>query len=219
MPHTAFASRLHFWAALAAVALTASCGKPETDVVEGYDNIDSLPSLYTRDVVSLISDSGITRYRIETPVWYMYDNADEPYWYFPEGIKVERFDTLFRTEALVLSDTATYYEERQLWQLDRNVHIENIEGRIFDTQQLFWDQNRRIIYSDSAIRITTDEEIIEGTGFLSNEQMTKYTIQRTSGIFTVERDTAATDTTDSLAADSLSRATQPADTTMQPLNP
>lgn len=208
--HIVVASRrLPLWAMMASILFAMACNKPKTEVAQGYENVDSLPTLYTRDVLSLISDSGITRYRIEAPTWYMYDNAEEPYWYFPDGIKVERFDTLFQTEALVLSDTAIYYEDRQLWQLDRNVHIENFEGRIFDTQQLFWDQRRRTIYSDSAIRITTDEEVIEGVGFVSNEQLTKYSILRTSGIFTVERDsvavadTAATADADTLASPSL----------------
>ena len=123
----------------------------------------------------------------------MYDNADEPYWYFPEGLKVEQFDTLFAIETFIQGDTAIYYKNRQLWRLDRNVHIENAEGRIFDTQQLFWDQKDRKIYSDSAIRITSEEEIIEGTGFVSNEQITKYAILQTSGIFTVKPDTVQRD--------------------------
>lgn len=196
--------RWPMWAMVALMGFVVACSNTKTEVAQGYENVDSLPTLYTRDVLSLISDSGITRYRIEAPTWYMYDNAEEPYWYFPDGIKVERFDTLFQTEALVLSDTATYYEDRQLWQLDRNVHIENFEGRIFDTQQLFWDQHRRIIYSDSAIRITTDDEVIEGVGFLSNEQLTKYSILRTSGIFTVERDSVAVaDTAGTAAVDTL----------------
>lgn len=175
------------------LVLSVSCSDGETDVVDGYEDISELPTLYTRDVVTLISDSGVTRYRIEAPSWYMYDNTPEPYWYFPDGLKVEQFDTLFVTETFIQGDTATYYKNRQLWQLDRNVHIENAEGRVFDTQQLFWDQKERKIYSDSAIRITSEGEIIEGLGFVSNEQITKYAILQTKGIFTVKTDTVRRD--------------------------
>lgn len=172
--------------------LLAACSGKKTEVAEGVTNVDSMPSLYTRDVNTLISDSGITRYRIEADVWYMYEqNEDSAYWYFPEGIYVEQFDSTFNAETVIMGDTATFYKKSQIWRLDRNVHIENIEGRKFDTHQLFWDQKKRIIYSDSAIRITTDEEVIEGRGFLSNEQITKYTILHTTGIFTIEKDTVA----------------------------
>ena len=182
--------------ALCCVIFLAACSGEKTEVVEGYENVDSLPSLYTRDVNTLISDSGITRYRIEAPAWYMYESekTENPYWYFPEGLYVEQFDTLFATETMIEGDTAIYYKKPQLWRLDGNVHIENVEGKKFDTQQLFWDQKSRQIYSDSAIRIMNGEEVIEGVGFRSNEQITKYVILRTTGIFSIERDTVQPDT-------------------------
>lgn len=178
---------------LCGAILLAACSSKKTDVAVDATNVDSMPSMYTRNVNTLISDSGITRYRIEAEEWLMYEqNEDSAYWYFPKGIYVEQFDSTFAAETIIQGDTATFYKKDQIWRLDRNVHIENVEGRRFDTQQLFWDQKKRIIYSDSAIRITTDKEVIEGLGFMSNEQITKYTILRTTGIFTIERDTTAT---------------------------
>jgi LPS export ABC transporter protein LptC len=176
---------------LCSIVLMVACTGPKTEVAQDNINVDSLPSLYTRDVNTLISDSGITRYRIEAAAWYMYEGEthEDPYWYFPEGIYVEQFDSVFTTETMIEGDTAIYYKEQQLWRLDGNVHIENVEGRKFDTQRLYWNQKTRRIYSDVHIRITDDEEIIEGIGFDSNEQLTKYAIRRTTGIFTIERDT------------------------------
>lgn len=187
---------------LCGVMLLSACSSKKNEVVEGDINVDSMPSLYTRNVNTLISDSGIIRYRIEAAEWYMYENEniEEPYWYFPQGIYVEQFDTLLATVTMIEGDTAIYYKNPQLWQLHGNVHIENVDGTIFDTQQLYWDQKTRQIYSDSAIRIIEGEEVIEGVGFKSNEQMTKYVILRTTGIFTVERNVAQPDT---LATDSI----------------
>ena len=183
--------------ALCCIMLLAACSGGKTEVVEGYENVDTLPSMYTCDVNTLISDSGITRYRIEAPLWYMYEgeNTEEPYWYFPQGIYVEQFDTLFVTETMIEGDTAIYYKKPQKWRLTGNVHIENTEGKKFYTQQLYWDQKAREIYSDSAIRIIDGEEVIEGVGFKSNEQITKYVILRTTGIFTVKREPDQPDTT------------------------
>lgn len=188
--------------AMCVIVFLAACSGKKTEVAVGYENIDSMPSLYTRDVNTLISDSGITRYRIEAPAWYMYESEtqENPYWYFPEGLYVEQFDTAFATETMIKGDTAIYYKKEQVWRLDKNVHIENVEGRKFDTQQLYWNQKTRRIYSDSAIRITSGEEVIEGVGFESNEQVTKYTILRVTGIFTVERDTSRV-VTDTLQPD------------------
>ena len=184
--------------AVCLIVLLAACSGSKTEVAQGYDSVDSMPSLYTRDVNTLISDSGITRYRIEADVWYMYESDEKnAYWYFPEGIYVEQFDSTFRPQTIIRGDTAWYLKPQQMWQLNGNVHIENIDGRKFDTPQIFWNQKTRRIYSDSSIRITSDEEVIEGVGFESNEHITKYTILRTTGIFTVEDNgaPAAPDTT------------------------
>ena len=68
----------------------------------------------------------------------------------------------------------------------------------FLTQQLFWDQNARKVYSDSFIHIERAEQIIEGVGFKSNERMTIYELDKPMGIFPVStlmrKDTTNTET-------------------------
>ena len=48
--------------------------------------------LEAHDVNTIISDSGIIRYRIKAPMWKVYDKADTPYWEFPDGIYLEKFN-------------------------------------------------------------------------------------------------------------------------------
>ena len=82
-----------------------------------------------------------------------------------------------------------------------NVHIQNLKGEKFDTQLLYWDQNKQKVYSDRFIRIEQPDRIITGRGFDSNQQMTVYTIHKPEGVFYVdEEDTAPKDTikTDSI---------------------
>lgn len=173
--------------------LWSACSGSKNEMVKGFDDATEVPTLRTLDVETLISDSGITRYRIKAPEWLIYENAKEPYWYFPRGLHVEKFDSVFATEALIQGDTATYFKTKQLWRLDKNVRIENIKEEVFLTSQIFWDQRKREIYSDSFIHIETPDEVIEGYGFTSNEQMTRYRIRRTSGIFPIKRDSVASD--------------------------
>lgn len=141
------------------------------------------PTMLTRDVETLISDSGVTRYRIVTPVWYVYDETPEPYWRFPEGLKLERYDNFFRIEATVTSDSATYFKNKQLWRLDGNVNLTNVMNEKFQTNQLFWNQRQEKLYSDSFIHIERPDKVLEGYGFDSNQNLTRYTIRRVSGIF------------------------------------
>jgi LPS export ABC transporter protein LptC len=113
----------------------------------------------------------------------MYDEVKEPYWKFPDGLNLVKFDNFFRAEATVDADSATYFKNKQVWRLDGNVNISNVMNEKFLTQQLFWDQRSRKLYSDSFIHIERTDRVLEGYGFESNEQMTRYTIKRVSGIF------------------------------------
>ncbi len=149
---------------------------------------EELPVLDTRSVSTLISDSGITRYRIEADEWLIFDKTEQPYQEFPRGIYLEQFDESLNVQASLKASYAHYNENEQLWTLRGNVHALNLEGEQFDTQELKWDQRTHKVYSDSNIHITREKSIIEGVGFQSNEQMTKYTILHPTGIFPVDEE-------------------------------
>lgn len=169
-------------AALSAVVTTSCKDDSKIETADVNASID-IPTMLTRDVETLISDSGVTRYRIVTPIWYVFDEADEPYWRFPEGLNLYKFDDFFRNEATVRADSAIYLKNKQLWRLDGNVSISNVMNEKFLTQQLFWDQRGKKLYSDSFIHIERTDRVLEGYGFESNEQMTRYSIKKVSGIF------------------------------------
>ncbi len=176
--------------ALAAVALVAavilsSCHEKEKLSETSNADHDATPTMMTTDVSTLISDSGYTRYHITSPLWLMYENLQEPYWKFPDGLFLEKYDNDMRTDATIRCDSAIYLSQRRIWQLDGNVRMRNTAGDRFLTQQLFWDQQKHQVYSDSFIHIERSNRIIEGFGFQSNEQMTSYRVNKPSGIFPV----------------------------------
>ena len=145
-----------------------------------------MPSMSTVNVATLISDSGITQYKIVSPLWNVYDEVDTPYWNFPKGIYLQKFDRKFNVIASVAADSAKFFRLMNLWKLDGNVELRKEPGELFLTQQLFWDQRRNRIYSDSFIHIETPDRMLEGHGFESNDQLTKYSIRRPTGIFPVD---------------------------------
>ncbi len=162
--------------------VSTSCKDEAKNVISGDFDPEHFATMTTVNVTTLISDSGVTRYRIDTPLWLMFDEAKEPRWTFPEGVKLEKYDDLFRRDASVECDSATFFKDKQLWRLDGYVAIENMAGEKFLTPQLYWDQRHQKIYSDSFIHIERADRIIEGYGFESNERMTNYHVKHVSGI-------------------------------------
>ena len=175
--------------------LFSSCSGRKKDMGAAITERDSLPVMDTKGVTTLISDSGITRYRVNTAEWLIYDRKNPPYWAFEKGIYLEKVDSVFHTEASIKADT------KELWKLMGNVHVQNLKGEKFDTELLYWDQNKKRVYSDRRVRIEQPDQVIYAIGFESNEQLTKYRFFKTEGIFYVDEDSAAP--SDTLRTDSI----------------
>ena len=171
---------------LLCVSITA-CGRQEVrHRAAAIADRAAMPILEGENVNTLISDSGITRYRIKAQKWLVFDKADTPYWEFPHGIYLEKFNLNLEADATVEADYAYYNETAQRWKLVGNVKAMNLEGETFETPLLFWDQRAESVYSDSSIVITREKSIIKGVGFTSNQEMTKYTILRPTGVFPIK---------------------------------
>lgn len=185
--------------------LLASCSGRDKHLGEAITERDSLPVMDTRGVTTLISDSGLIRYRIKTEEWKVFDRKNPSHWAFEKGVYLEKFDTLFQIEASIEADTAYFYDKEELWKLMGNVHIQNLKGEKFDTDLLYWDQRKGRVWSDQFIRIEQPDRIATGHGFESNQEMTAYTIRKSEAIFYVDEQEAA-------ASDSISSDSLPADT-------
>ena len=182
--------------------VAAACGEKERSYVANIGDGDRSPTMTTYEVETFISDSGYTRYHISTPVWMMFEEASEPFWRFPDGLDLQQYDLLLNPDATMECDSAIYYSRKRLWQLDGHVIMVNTLRGTFLSQQLFWDQAKRRVFTDSFIHIVRSDRIIEGYGFESNENMTAYTINRPTAILPVNRRPGAHDETQTALTDS-----------------
>ena len=97
--------------AMVMLLLFSSCSGRKKDLGAAITERDSLPVMDTRGVTTLISDSGITRYRINKEEWLVFDRKNPPYWAFEKGVYLEKFDSLFQVEASIKADTAYFYNK------------------------------------------------------------------------------------------------------------
>lgn len=159
-----------------------SCHANEKKKIVPLDRVH-LPVMKAYDVNTVISDSGITRFRITAPVWYYYVKVEKPYWNFPKGLHFEKFDEKLAVYAKIDADSAVYYLDNQEWVLSGHVKSMNLQGEYFETEKLYIEQNEDRIHTDKFIKITQKSRIITGVGFESNQRLTRYTIQHPQGFF------------------------------------
>ena len=183
---SAGASRMRgllFAAAAAAAIIAGGCREDKRETISISADPETFPTMRTDNVSTLISDSGYTRYHITAPLWLMFEEAREPHWKFPDGMYMVKFDNDMKENGTFTADTATYFSQKRLWRFDRNVRYRSTDGDRLLTQQLFWDQNRQIVYSDSFIHLERADRTIEGFGFEADQNMREYKVHRPSGIF------------------------------------
>ena len=177
-----------FFTIIAMFFLSLSCKRDTKEIIGAVENRSTIPKMQATDVITVISDSGITRYRISAPAWDVYDKATTPYWEFVDGIHLERFDKDLLVDANIHSKYAHYNEREQVWTLKEEVKAINMEGSLFETELLTWDQRKESVYTDSLITITeTNGRVITGkNGIESNQSLTKYTIRNSQAVLPVE---------------------------------
>lgn len=172
--------------AVVVLFLQFSCQGGKKSSIASFEEPDSVASMSTYGVSTLISDSGRISYKIDAEEWIVYDKRNPPYWSFEQGAYLEKYDRDMNIEATIKCDTAYFYTEAKLWKLTGNVDIKNAKNEKFYTHLLYWSQEKQLIYSDAYIKIEQDGQITEGYGFEADQNLSTWLIKNTKGIYTIE---------------------------------
>lgn len=198
-----------------------SCTEQKSHTAPAVNDRDSASMMVSYGVNTLISDSGVIKYRIVTERWEVNTVKNPPRWIFERGIFLEQFDETFHIAGHIQADSAWYYDQQKLWELRGRVSIRNVNGLHFSSEELWWDGVRHEFYSYKFSRVVTPERTLEGTYFRSDEQMTHYEVSNSVGSFQTqdldgEGDNAAAPTP---AGSTTASSPAPADTAAAPMRP
>jgi len=148
------------------------------------------PDVIGEDIEVIYSDSAIVKVHMYAEELKQFNNAEKPYSEFPKGMKVHFFDDSMEIESEIRANYAIYYNEEKLWHAKGNVVAENFKsGERLDTEELFWDEEKEEIYSESYTRIVNENGTFYGqNGFKSNQSLTDYTLIGSKGVVNIQED-------------------------------
>lgn len=165
------------------MTLLSACSEHKEHTAPAVRARDSVSTMVSYGVNTLISDSGVIKYRIVSERWEVNQVRNPSRWIFEKGLFFEQFDEKFHVQAYVQCDTAYYYDQKRLWELRSRVRVLTKEGLRFSSQQLFWDVGNHEFFSYVPSRLVTPERTLQGTYFRSDERMTKYFVSNSKGSF------------------------------------
>ena len=181
--------------------LLFSCERDEAEDAAASE--ETMRTEYSENLSIVESQNGRRSYHFVTPLVEGYSLAREPYREFRKGVKITTYkdDSLSTVDAVLTANYAIYYENRKLWEAKGNVVVVKSDGKNLYTQQLFWNQQTKKIYSnvDSKIVQNDGRDVFIGEGFESDEEFKDWRFRRMKGRMEVEMkqsaDSAATDST------------------------
>jgi LPS export ABC transporter protein LptC len=138
----------------------------------------TLPSLTVKDFKTVYTDSGKLELVMSAPIMEQYNNIESPYYEFKSGIKVIFYDGHTNPTGSVTAKYAKYTKSNSLWELRDSVVVINEGNDKLETELLYWDQPKDLIYSDRFVRITNEDQIVMGTGFESDPRLIKRKIKK-----------------------------------------
>lgn len=161
----------------------AACQNPVEHTAPAIHDRDSVAMMTSYGVNTLISDSGVIKYRIVTERWEVNTNRVPSRWIFDKGMLLEQFDEKFHINSYIQCDTAYYFDQERVWKLYGRVRILTKDGLRFASEQLTWDENKHELSSNVFSKLITPERTLQGSYFWSDERMTRYFVSNSKGSF------------------------------------
>ena len=91
-----------------------SCAEEKEHPAPAIHDRDSVSVMVSYGVNTLVSDSGVIKYRIVTERWDVNQIRVPSRWTFIKGLFMEQFDERFHVQAYIQADTAWYYDKLKL---------------------------------------------------------------------------------------------------------
>lgn len=173
-------------ALLISMLLVSACENDINKIKELSAKELEKPEQETRGVDVMYSDSAKVKMRLEAPVLIQSDTANNatPYNVTPKGIKITFYNPDRTQAGVMVADSAIQYPKTKTTNFYKNVVCTFSTGETLKTEELIWDQGKKIIYSNKYVIINfTDGGFKDGVNFMSDEKLTNFTFSQSRGTF------------------------------------
>jgi len=142
------------------------------------------PISQSRDIATLYSDSARLQIKLTAPLQMQYENGDGMY---PNGINMTFYDKQGNIANTVRANYGKYDKQKDSYFARGNVIVNNVvKDETMRTEELHWDKQKRVLFTDKFVTIQTKTDILKGHGMTANQDFSNWKITRPTGVFTLE---------------------------------
>ena len=167
------------WMILATVISFYGCEEKILPSVSSTVDSQTLPQQESWNSTIIVSDSG----RISAIIDAGYIRVSEVshQTQMSKGVKVHFFNRDGKLTSILTSDSGTVDETNNNLEAQKNVVVVSSDSSRMKTEQLFWDNQRQLIYTPAYVQIATLKEKMQGHGFESDQSLKNYRVFRVTG--------------------------------------
>lgn len=133
-----------------------------------------------KNVFTTYSVQGKLRAKLRSPELVV-TSMPKPGKEMPAGLEVQFYDDSLRENGKLSAKYGFNDEMHNTIIVRKNVVVVNVKGEQLETEELNWDMNKHILFTDKFVKITTDGEQLFGEGMVAQEDFTNYKIKKLRG--------------------------------------
>jgi LPS export ABC transporter protein LptC len=107
---------------------------------------------------------------------------------FPSGVNMIFYDSTGSVISTMKANYSIYFEQKGIWEARYNVEVVNQKGEKLNTEYLVWNQKEEKITSDQFVKMTTQDGIFYGDGFVSDQNLNHYEVFNGRGLMNIDNE-------------------------------
>ena len=138
--------------------------------------------IYNANIVQ--RDSGMVKLRATAALIEKYEYVDSPYIVARKGINILFYDKKKpEIPGKISAKYAKFNEKKKFYEAKGNVKIVTSENQMFAMQSVYWDQNKKMMYTSDTVFVTDKDgsTLVGANGMRAKDDFSEYTFFNNSG--------------------------------------
>ena len=135
-----------------------------------------------QNIESYMSEDAKVKAKLTAPVM-LRTELDTPVIEFPKTLHVDFYNDSMKIESRLFAKYGKYLEYDEKVLLRDSVIVFNVKGDTLRTDELWWDRNKEIFYTDKKVTIRQPDQQFDGpAGMRADQDFSKWTLYSASGV-------------------------------------
>lgn len=157
------------------LAFACSSGLDKKKNFEEYSG----PTMEADSIKILYSDSAKVRVIVKATKQFEFENGDRE---FPNDIFIEFYDPDGTMSSTLEANSAYYTKETDIYKAEGDVEVIGyIDPKKLNSEELYWEPQKEEIYTETFVRIQSEDQISTGSGLRAKQDFSSYRILNPSG--------------------------------------